>query len=109
MEVQRRFFFFFKLGIVGVKAKSWNQEVDKEAIGMSRGAEKPPKPVKLLCVSVNVCVLVNVSVCVCEKMEQLQGTSVAHNKAIHLVYDSFNRHVPLMLFCRRRCIIVRET
>lgn len=63
--------FFFKLGIVGVKEKSWNQEVDKEAIGRGRGAEKPPKPVKSLCVSVwwimNVCVCVCMRwVCACE-------------------------------------------
>lgn len=59
--MQRR--VFFKLGIVGVKKKSWNQEVDKEAIGRGRGAEKPPKHVKSLCVSVwwimNVCVYVH--------------------------------------------------
>lgn len=42
---------FFKLGIVGVKGKRWNQEVDKEAFGRRRGAEKPPKSVKSLCVS----------------------------------------------------------
>lgn len=37
---------FFKLGIVGVKEERQNQEVDTEAIGRSRGAEKPPKSVK---------------------------------------------------------------
>lgn len=45
-------FLFFKLGIVGMKEKSWNQEVDekKNALGRSGGAENPPKPVKSLCV-----------------------------------------------------------
>lgn len=84
---------FFKLGIVGVKEKSWSQEVDEEAIGRSRGAEKPPKPVKSFCVSVRW--ITNVFVCVCVSMEQLQGTSLVHNKAIHLVHDSFNRRHPL--------------
>lgn len=66
---------FFKLGIVGVKEKSWNQEVDKEAIGRSIGAEKPTKSVKSLWVSVSAlqmcvcacvgCVLVNVFLCGC--------------------------------------------
>lgn len=34
-----------------MKEKSWNQEVDKEATERRRGTEKPPKPVKSLCVS----------------------------------------------------------
>lgn len=113
---------FFKLGIVGLKEKSWNQELDKEAIGKSRGAKKPPIPVKSLCVSVQwitracacVCVCARIRICVCEcvcacvSMKQLQATSLVHNKASHLVHDSFNRHVPLMLCCRRRCIITRK-
>lgn len=53
---------FFRLGIVGVKEKSWNQEVDKDSFGRSRGAEKPPKPLKSLCVSVWWIIKVCVSV-----------------------------------------------
>lgn len=91
---------FFKLGIVEVKGKSWNQEMDKEAMGRSRGAKKK-NPNQL-----NDFVCQCGSVCVC--MEQFQGTSLVHNKAIHLVYDSFNGHVPLMLYCRRKCVIATE-
>lgn len=95
-----------------MKEESWNQEVDKEAIRRRRGLEKTP--VKSLCVAANVCVCAYwLQVCemylyVCTGMRQLQGTSVAHNKAIHLVHDSLNRQAPLMLHCSTRCIMVRE-
>lgn len=29
-SAEKVFFFFFKLGIVGMKEKSWNQEVDEK-------------------------------------------------------------------------------
>lgn len=59
-----------------------------------------------MCVCARVeCVLVNV---LYVSTEQLPGTSLVHNKAIHLVHDSFNRHVPLMLCYGRKCSIAGE-
>lgn len=60
--------------------------------GERKLGEKPPQNLfnHFICQGGGLQMCVGAHVNVLCSMEQLQGTSFVHNKAIHLVYDSFN-------------------
>ena len=86
----------------------------KPGSGGRRDEKQKRSPSNLLnpficqCGGLQMYVCVCVCVYVCAAWSNYRAPLQYTKKSIHLVHDSFNRHGPLLLYCRRKCIITRE-